>query len=71
MKHLIETADSNEFGVQNDFLVVNGSRDTVSQLRDFLKPFINLYNVIFSPVSIAILNHRGECFPTVYNITIF
>ena len=31
MKHLIEPADSNEFRAQNDFLAVNGSRDTVSQ----------------------------------------
>ena len=34
MKRLIETADSNEFRVQNDFLVVNGSRDTL--LSQFL-----------------------------------
>ena len=32
MKHLIEPADSNEFNVQNDFLVMSGSRDTVSHI---------------------------------------
>ena len=32
MKHLIEPDDSNEFNVQNDFLVMNGSRDTVSHI---------------------------------------
>ena len=31
---LIEPDDSNEFRVQNDFLVVNGSRGTVSQFLD-------------------------------------
>ena len=31
MKDLIEPADSNEFRAHNDFLAVNGSRDTVSQ----------------------------------------
>ena len=30
MKHLIEPADANEFRVQNDFLVMHGSRDTIS-----------------------------------------
>ena len=29
MEYLIEPADSNEYRVQNDFLIVNGSQDTV------------------------------------------
>ena len=37
MEHLIEPADSNAFRVQNDFLMINGSRDTVSHSRDHAK----------------------------------
>ena len=29
MKHLIETDDSNDSRVQNDFFMISGSRDTI------------------------------------------
>ena len=39
MKHLIEPADSNEFNVQNDSLVMNGSQDTVTHFLHGLVTF--------------------------------